>query len=191
MVFMGDSLTAGYQLSLNQAFPALVEEKIRNQFPGRQIEVINAGVSGDTTAMALQRMPFTLKAHPQLAFVCLGANDALRGLDLKETAKNLTAIVTAFQQNGTRVALAGIDVPSNYGTEYRTAFKNIFVTLSREKQVPLLPFLLEGVALKPGYILSDGMHPNAEGHKIIAHTVFTFFTKQNLMSAFLAPLQAK
>jgi acyl-CoA thioesterase-1 len=170
LVFLGDSLTAGLGLAAEQAFPALLEARLRAE--GRPWKVVNAGISGDTTAGGVARLDWVYKQHVDVLFLCLGANDGLRGLPVAESERNLRSILDRAKREGTRVVLAGIQLPENYGPEYRTAFARIFPRLAKEYQVPLLPFLLEGVAMEPRLNQPDGIHPNAEGARQVADHVW-------------------
>jgi acyl-CoA thioesterase-1 len=170
LVFLGDSLTAGLGLSKEQAFPALIEARLRAK--GQSWKVVNAGVSGDTTAGGVARLDWIYKQKIDVLFLCLGANDGLRGLPVAETERNLRAILERSQREGARVVLAGIQLPENYGPEYRAAFAQVFPRLAKEFHVALLPFLLEGVAMDPRLNQPDGIHPNAEGARIVADHVW-------------------
>lgn len=172
VLFLGDSLTAGYQLAPEQAYPALVEAALRAQ--GREVRVINAGISGDTSTGGLRRLAWALKAKPDLVVVALGANDGLRGVDPEVTRDNLRRIVEGVRAAGATAALVGIRVPLNYGPDFRRRFEAVFPELGEELGVPLLPFLLEGVATVPELNLGDGLHPNARGHQVMARTVLEF-----------------
>jgi acyl-CoA thioesterase-1 len=171
LVFFGDSLTAGLGLSKEQAFPALIDARLRAA--GRPWKVVNAGVSGDTTAGGVARLDWIYKQRVDVLFLCLGANDGLRGIPVAETERNLRSILERARREGTRVVLAGIRLPDNYGPTYRTAFAQIFPRLAKEYRVPLLPFLLEGVAMDPRLNQPDGIHPTAEGAGIIADHVWS------------------
>jgi acyl-CoA thioesterase-1 len=171
LVFLGDSLTAGLGLSQEQAFPALIEARLRAD--GRPWKVVNAGVSGDTTAGGVARLDWIYKGRVDVMFLCLGANDGLRGIPVAETERNLRTILDRTQHEGTRVILAGIQLPENYGPTYRTAFAQVFPRLAREYRVPLLPFLLEGVAMDPRLNQPDGIHPTAAGARIVADHVWS------------------
>jgi acyl-CoA thioesterase I len=170
LVFLGDSLTAGLGLSKEEAFPALIEARLAAE--GRPWKVVNAGVSGDTTAGGAARLDWVFKRHVDVLFVCLGANDGLRGLPVAESERNLRLILDRAKEEGSRVVLAGIQLPENYGKGYRTAFSQIFPRLAKDYQIPLLPFLLEGVAMNPSLNQSDGIHPNAEGARVVADHVW-------------------
>ncbi len=171
LVFLGDSLTAGQGLAKEQAYPALIEARLAAE--GRPWRVINAGISGDTTAGGVARLDWIYKQKMDVLFVCLGANDGLRGIPVVETERNLRAILARAKKEGTQVVLAGIQLPENYGKDYRTAVSRIFPRLAKEYQVPLLPFLLEGVAMDPRLNQPDGIHPNAEGARRVADHVWS------------------
>ena len=170
LVFFGDSLTAGLGLSKEQAFPALIDARLRAE--GRPWKVVNAGLSGDTTAGGVARLDWIYKQKVDVMFLCLGANDGLRGMPVVETERNLRTILDRAKREGTRVVLAGIQLPENYGPEYRATFAGIFPRLAKEYRVPLLPFLLEGVAMEPRLNQPDGIHPTAEGARIVADHVW-------------------
>ncbi len=169
IVFLGDSLTAGYQLPVDQAYPVLIGKMLdRNRW-----ETVNAGISGDTTAGGLSRLNWVLRAHPDIVVVALGVNDGLRGTSLWTIQNNLDKMVAKIQDSGASVVIAGMQLPTNYGPSYRKQFARIFAVVAQKYVVGYIPFLLEGVALKPEFNLSDGLHPNAKGHQIIAQTVYT------------------
>lgn len=171
LVFLGDSLTAGLGLAREQAFPALIEARLAAE--GRPWTVVNAGVSGDTSAGGAARLDWLYRQHVDVLFVCLGANDGLRGIPATETERNLRTILDRARKEGSRVVLAGIQLPENYGRDYRAQFAQIFPRLAREYGVPLLPFLLEGVAMDPKLNQPDGIHPNEEGAQRVAAQVFS------------------
>jgi acyl-CoA thioesterase-1 len=170
VVFLGDSLTAGYGLARQESFPSLVEARIRAA--GLGWKVVNAGVSGDTSAGARARLDFIYRQKPQLIFLCIGSNDGLRGLPVAELEKNLRAILDRARKEGTRVILAGAMLPENYGKDYREAFRSLFPRLAKEYRLPFLPSLLEGVAMTPGLNQDDGIHPNAAGARRVAANVW-------------------
>jgi acyl-CoA thioesterase-1 len=172
IVFLGDSLTAGLNLEEEQAYPALIEKELRAE--GRSVRVLNAGVSGDTTAGGLRRLPWILRQKPAVVVVALGANDGLRGQDLRSTESNLRAIVAAVHQGGARVLLVGMRVPPNYGADYARRFAGLYPRLAQDLGVPLVPFLLDGVAGRVELNLPDGIHPTAQGHRLMAATVLPF-----------------
>jgi acyl-CoA thioesterase-1 len=169
VVFLGDSLTAGFGLGEDQAFPALVGAELARR--GTPVRVINGGISGDTTAGGLERLDWLLAQEPDVLMVELGANDGLRGQPLEAIEANLRAIVERAREAGAEVLLAGMKIPPNYGPEYAAGFEAIFPRLAREQDVALIPFLLDGVAARPELNLPDGIHPNLEGHAIVARAV--------------------
>jgi acyl-CoA thioesterase-1 len=169
IVFLGDSLTAGSGLPEEEAFPALIEYHLLAE--GRQVEVVNAGVSGDTSAGGASRLDWLLRQQPDVLFVCLGANDGLRGLSPAMTESNLREIAERATDAGALVVLAGMKLPPNYGPEYVDRFESLFPSLAEELDLGFVPFLLEGVAGDARLNLADGIHPNAEGHERIAELV--------------------
>ena len=169
VVFLGDSLTAGLGLDEEQAFPALLERRLEAE--GIPIRVVNAGVSGDTTAGGLSRLDWLLRQRPDVLVVSLGGNDGLRALDVSMTERNLRRIVAEARAAGARVLLTGMLAPPNYGPDYTERFKAVFPRLAEELDVPLVPFLLEGVAAVPELNQSDGIHPTAEGQERVADAV--------------------
>ena len=172
VVCLGDSLTAGRGLDEAEAYPALVQELARAD--GLTWTVVNAGASGDTSAGGLRRLGWVLKAKPDWLFVALGANDGLRGQPPEQTRANLNAICAQATAAGTKVALAGMQLPANYGEAHRTAFAALFPAIAAERMLPLMPFLLDGVGGKPELNQADGIHPTAEGQRIIARHVYAF-----------------
>ena len=170
LVVLGDSLTAGLGVAREEAFPALLEARLRRE--GFDYRVVNAGVSGDTSAGGLRRVDWVLRTRPNLVIVALGANDGLRAQPVAALRDNLTAIVTRLREAGARVLVAGMQLPPNYGADYATAFAGVFPAVARATSVPLLPFLLQGVAGNPSLNQADGIHPNAAGHRIIAETLW-------------------
>lgn len=175
VVFFGDSLTAGYGLEESQAFPALLAAQLAAA--GTPIRAVNTGVSGDTSAGGVARLPWLLKQHPDVLVVELGANDAMRGQPAAATEGNLRRIVETAKSQGVRVLLVGMLAPPNYGPEFTREFGAIYPRLSRQLEVPLVPFLLEGVAGRPELNLADGIHPTPEGHAIIARTLRPYVEK--------------
>jgi len=169
IAFLGDSLTAGLGLTSQQAYPAIVEEMFDAE-GYTQVEVINAGISGDTTAGGLRRVEQTLESNVRVLVIALGANDALRGLTTQQTHDNLKKIIEVAREKNVAVLLAGMEAPTNLGSDYRDAFRAVYMTLLREYSgsIAYVPFLLEGVAGNPALNQDDGIHPNAEGQRIIA-----------------------
>jgi acyl-CoA thioesterase I len=157
----GDSLTAGFRLKASEAFPAQLEKRLKAQ--GRAVEVINASVSGDTTASGLDRLGWSLPKDVDAVIIELGANDALRGLDPGRARANLDKMITTIKASGADVLLAGMIAPRNLGADYTRAFDPIYGELARKHGVALYPFFLDGVALNDALNLDDGMHPNARG----------------------------
>lgn len=172
LVFLGDSLTAGYGLDTEQAYPALIEKKLLAE--GRSVEVVNAGISGDTTAGGLARMDWLLRRKPDVLVVGLGANDGLRGLSLASSEKNLRAILAKGKAAGAKILLLGMQIPPNYGPEYTTGFAAIYPRLAKEEGLALMPFLLSKVAGKRELNQADGIHPTAKGQEIVAGEVLTY-----------------
>jgi acyl-CoA thioesterase I len=169
IVALGDSLTAGLGVAADEAYPALLEARLRRE--GLNYRVVNAGVSGDTTAGARRRLDWVLRARPAIVIVALGANDGLRGLPVSAMRDNLVAIVERLRAAGARVLLAGMRLPPNYGAAYTREFADTFGDVARRTSVVFLPFLLEGVAGDPALNQSDGIHPNAAGQRAVADTV--------------------
>lgn len=167
---LGDSLTAGYGLPAEAAWPLLLEKKL--QADGLDARVINAGVSADTTAGGLNRLEWALEENPDVAIVELGANDALRGLDPRRTEANLDAILNRLREKGVRVLFTGMYAPLNMGEAYTSAFNAVFPRLAAKHGVAFYPFFLEGVATKPDLNQADGMHPNAAGSKVLVERLY-------------------
>jgi acyl-CoA thioesterase-1 len=170
VVAFGDSLTAGFGLTQEEAYPALLGARLRAE--GFDYRVVNAGVSGDTTAGGLRRVDWALRLKPDVVIVALGGNDGLRGLDLPATRANLAAIVARFQAAGAKVLLAGMRLPPNYGGDFTGRFARMYETVARERGVPLMPFLLDGVGGQARLNQPDGIHPTSEGQRIIADRVW-------------------
>ncbi len=171
ILFYGDSLTAGYGLSTEEAFPALVEKKLNKN--EKVVRVINAGLSGETSAGGLTRLDWVIKQQIDIFILELGANDGLRGLPLEETQKNLQRIIDKVKGKfpNVKIVVAGMMVPPNMGPEYTSKFKKIFPDLAKKNNATLIPFLLQDVAGNEKLNIEDGIHPNVEGHKIVADNV--------------------
>lgn len=171
ILFFGDSLTAGYGLSTEEAFPALIETELNKT--SAQVKVINAGLSGETSAGGLSRIDWILRQPVDIFVLELGANDGLRGLPLKQTRENLQAIIdkVKLKNPNVKLVLAGMMVPPNLGKDYTNDFRNIYPDLASKNKATLIPFLLEGVAGDEKLNLPDGIHPNVEGHKIVARNI--------------------
>jgi len=170
IVVLGDSLTAGLGVDAEEAYPALLQTRLRRE--GFAYRIVNAGVSGDTTAGAVRRLDWVLRAHPAIVVVALGANDGLRGLPVTAMRDNLVLIVTRLQASGARVLLAGMRLPPNYGEAYTREFAEAFRAVARQTSVPLVPFLLEGVAGDARLNQADGIHPNAAGQRVVAERLW-------------------
>ena len=161
LIAFGDSLTAGYMLKPSESFASQLEMAL--QAKGHKVRVINAGVSGDTTAAGLERLDWTLSEGADAVILELGANDALRGIDPKETRANLDKMLMAIKAKGADILIAGMKAPGNWGQDYVETFDAIFPDMAAKYAAPLYPFFLEGVALDPKLVLSDGLHPTAAG----------------------------
>ena len=172
VLVLGDSIAAGFGLLSMQAFPALLQEKLEKD--GYDVEVENAGVSGDTTAGGLSRLESVLTSHVKILIVALGGNDALRGLSPASTHDNLTKIIQAARGKGIEVMVAGMQAPPNLGEDYKTAFNAAFSQVATESKnnITYIPFLLEGVAGNPELNQTDGIHPTAAGAAVIANTIY-------------------
>ena len=166
---LGDSLTAGYRLPLEKAFPAQLQAVLRLKYG--DIEVLNGGLSGDTTAGGLSRLEWALADKPDAVIIELGANDALRGLPTETTRANLDAILERLMRDDTPVLLTGMLAPPNMGPDYANAFNAIFPDLAKKYQIVFYPFFLDGVAANPDLNMADGMHPTAEGVAIIVDNI--------------------
>lgn len=172
ILFFGNSLTAGMGLETSEAFPALIQNKIDSL--GLDYKVVNAGLSGETTASGINRIDWVLKQNVDIFVLELGANDGLRGIPLSETRKNLQDIIDAVKSKNpnTKIILAGMQIPPNMGQDYTTEFRNIFPELAEKNDIALIPFLLDGVAGNPDLNQSDGIHPTAEGYEVVSENVW-------------------
>jgi acyl-CoA thioesterase I len=173
ILVFGDSLSAAFGIQPEQGWVALLTQRLRAQGYGYQ--VVNASVSGETSDGGLERLPRALQLHrPELVILELGANDGLRGLPVTAIHANIEHMVLLSQAAGAKVLLVGIRIPPNYGPRYTESFARIFPELARQYHLPLVPFLLEGVALNPARMQADGMHPNAAGEPPILDTVWRY-----------------
>lgn len=170
IVALGDSLTAGLGLAPNEAYPALLQQKLDEE--GYPYEVINAGVSGDTSAAGLQRLDWALQGDVKILIVELGANDGLRGLSIPQMKRNLATIIERAQAQGIAVLLVGMQAPPNFGSEYAVSFAQVYRDLASEYDVALVPFMLDRVAGRAGLNQADGIHPNVQGTQIVAETIW-------------------
>ncbi len=175
LAILGDSLAAGYGLAPAQAFPARLQAALKEK--GRNVTVINHGVSGDTTAGGVERLDWMLGDKPDIVLVELGGNDALRAVDPAATERNLDAIVKKLKEAGVTVWLAGMLAPRNFGPEYAQAFDALFKKVADKYEVPLYAFFLDGVAQDPALNQPDGIHPNARGVEVIVERILPFVTK--------------
>ena len=173
IVFLGDSLTEGYGLEEAESFPSLVGEKLKADNLNH-VSIINAGISGSTSASGLGRLQWYIRSQPDLMILALGANDGLRGLSVEEMKANLSKTIDFAIANDVQVILTGMQIPPNYGPEYTEAFAKVFPELAKQYDIPLLPFLLQDVAAIPELNQADGIHPNVEGTRIVAETVYQF-----------------
>ncbi len=170
ILIVGDSLTEGYGVSKDEAFPHQLQLLIQKRHP--HVKVINAGTSGSTSASAVTRVRWHMRKAPSLLILALGANDGLRGTPVDATKKNLAQAIELAQKKNVIVYLAGMKLPMNYGKKYRADFEKVFSELVQEKKIKSIPFLLKGVGGNKDLNLADGIHPNSKGHKKIATTVF-------------------
>jgi acyl-CoA thioesterase-1 len=170
IVALGDSLTAGLGLPSDQAYPALLQQKLDSN--GYDYEMVNAGVSGDTSAGGLRRLDWSLQGNVRVLILALGANDGLRGLRPAEMKSNLEQIINRAKHRRIRVILAGMEAPPNYGREYTAAYRAVYADLAREHELAFLPFLLANVAGDPSLNQADGIHPNAKGASILADALW-------------------
>ncbi|WP_425236387.1 arylesterase [Ulvibacterium sp.] len=172
IVFFGDSLTAGLGLDPQEAFPAVIQDTLNSL--GMNYTVINSGLSGETTASGRNRLDWVLNQKADIFILELGANDGLRGIPLAETRTNLQAIIDVVRQKNpnTQIILAGMQIPPNMGQDYTSEFRKIFPDLAEKNTLPLIPFLLEGVAGNPELNQEDGIHPTVAGQKIVANNVW-------------------
>jgi acyl-CoA thioesterase-1 len=175
LLVLGDSLSAGYGLPIEQSFPAQLERRLRAQ--GQDVTVLNAGVSGDTSAGGLARLGWALADKPDFVLIELGANDGLRGLDPAALHVNLDAIIQRLRQAGKGVMLAGMLAPPNMGPSYESEFNRIYPALARKHRIVFYPFFLEGVAANPALNQPDGLHPTAEGIAIIVDRITPYVVR--------------
>src|SRR5437773_2052516 len=172
VVAFGDSLTAGLGVMPDESDPAQLQARLRAD--GYAYRVVNAGASGDTTAGGLRRVDWALKNKLDVVIVALGANDAMRGQDLASVRANLDGIVARFQKAGARVLVAGIGVPPNYGRRYAADFRRLYVEVARKRGAAFMPFRLDGVAGDPRLNQGDGIHPTAEGYRIVVDHLWPY-----------------
>jgi acyl-CoA thioesterase-1 len=172
IVFLGDSLTAGYGIEKNQAVPALIQQRLATE--GYQYEVVNAGVSGDTSDGGVTRLNWSLEGNVAILVIELGANDGLRGVPPTRTRKNLDHIIETARARHITVLLTGMEAPPNYGESYTAEFRQVFRDVAREQKVAFMPFYLEGIAGNARLNIADGIHPNPEGARIVANNLWRY-----------------
>jgi acyl-CoA thioesterase I len=171
ILVFGDSLSAAYGIPRESGWVALLSQRVQAGKP--EYKVVNASVSGETTAGGLTRLPVLLITHkPQLTILALGANDGLRGLPLQQTARNLESMITLAQKQGSKVLLVGMQLPPNYGAAYTSKFQNLFRDVAKKKKVRLLPFLLDGIATQANLFQADGLHPTAQAQPALLNNVW-------------------
>ena len=166
----GDSLTAGFGVPENQSYPAQLQVTLKQN--GYPHQVVNGGVSGDTTAGGVRRISWLMKHNPKIVILGLGANDGLRGQSLEEMESNLERIIAVCRGSAAQVLLAGMKIPPNYGDEYSVGFEKVYERLAEKYELPLIPFLLEGIAAKREHTQPDGLHPLGSGYTIVTETVW-------------------
>lgn len=171
IVVLGDSLTAGLGLSPEQAYPAIIQQRLDAE--GLKFQVVNAGVSGDTSAGGLRRLDWALDGEVRVLVVALGGNDGLRGLPASELRQNLSTIIERAQARQVKVVLAGMEAPPNFGKDYTIEFRQVYADVAKKYDVKLLPFLLDRVAGNEALNQRDGIHPTAEGARLVADNVWT------------------
>ena len=169
----GDSITAGFGVSEEEAYPAQLQKKITNEGYHNYL-VINNGVSGETTAGGLARIDWVLDNNVSILILVLGGNDMLRGIDVDNTYYNLSRIIEKAQEKNVQVILGGMEAFDNLGVDYVTSFNALYPRLSKEYNIPLIPFFLEGVALNPLLNIDDGIHPNAKGYNIVVENIWPY-----------------
>jgi acyl-CoA thioesterase-1 len=172
LVAFGDSLTAGLGVSPEESYPARLQEKLL--LSGYRYRVVNAGVSGDTTAGGVRRVGWVLKSNPDIVILELGANDGLRGLSLTETRANLEQIIQRLLAGGAKVILAGMKLPPNYGADHTKAFQTMYADLAKRYDVQFMPFFLDGIAAKADLNQADGIHPTGAGYAVIAGNTWRY-----------------
>lgn len=175
ILFIGDSLTAGYGVDKEKSYVSLIEKDLLKK--GYNIKTLNGSVSGSTTSSGIKRLRWFLKAKPEILVLALGANDGLRGVKIETSQKNLDDIIQLAKENNIKVALAGMMLPPNYGPDYTKKFKEMYLDLVKKHNVVHIPFLLEGVAAQRELNQADGIHPNEKGHIIMKDTVIKYLEK--------------
>jgi len=173
ILIYGDSLSAAYGLPQQSGWPALLKNKLQSE--GYRYDIVNASISGETTSGGLSRLKKTLEVtQPAIIILELGANDGLRGLPLNAMSKNLSSMIEQMQKTKAPILLAGMKIPPNYGPQYTQGFNSSYQQLSKNYNLSLIPFLLDNVAAQPHLLLQDGLHPNAEGQRIMLQTIWPY-----------------
>ena len=172
IVAIGDSLTEGFGVAKEEAYPHLLEQKLLQK--GHAVKVINAGISGSTSASAASRLRWYIRTNPDIVIIALGGNDGLRGLSVEHMKSKLAEAIELAQSEKILVLLAGMQIPRNYGTEYTESFRNAFYELAEQYNLQMIPFLLKGVGGVSSLNQADGIHPNPEGHQILTRTVIEY-----------------
>jgi len=170
LLALGDSLTEGYGVRPEFSYPSLLQEKLNKN--KHHYKVINGGVSGSTSASGKSRLKWFLKAKPDVMILALGSNDGLRGLKVEQTKKNLSETIELAKENNVKVILAGMQMPPNYGKEYRENFKKMYSELAKKYELKMIPFLLEGIAGIKKLNIEDGIHPNKKGYEIMVENIY-------------------
>ena len=172
IVALGDSLTEGFGVDKEEAYPHLLEQKLLQK--GHAVKVINAGISGSTSASAASRLRWYIRTNPDIVIIALGGNDGLRGLSVEHMKSKLAEAIELALSEKIQVLLAGMQIPRNYGTEYTESFRNAFYELAEQYNLQMIPFLLKGVGGVSSLNQADGIHPNPEGHQILTRTVIEY-----------------
>ena len=171
LLFIGDSVTAGHGIEVEKTYPQLLKKRLEEELK-KTVNIYNSSISGSTTMSAMQQLNWFLKAKPQILILALGHNDGLRGFDLRLVAKNLDEVITKTKESGTKVLLAGLRLPSNYGATYRKEFEQLYVDLAKKHNTGFIPFFLEGVGGELLLNQNDQIHPNDKGQVKIAENVY-------------------
>ena len=172
IVALGDSLTEGFGVDKEEAYPHLLEQKLLQK--GHAVKVINAGISGSTSASAASRLRWYIRTNPDIVIIALGGNDGLRGLSVEHMKSKLAEAIELSLSEKIQVLLAGMQIPRNYGTEYTESFRSSFYELAEQYNLQMIPFLLKGVGGVSSLNQADGIHPNPEGHQILTRTVIEY-----------------
>ena len=178
-LFVGDSLTAGFGVATDQSYVSYLRDLLKKE--GHTVQIRGAGVSGDTSAGVKRRIDWLLRQPVHTVFLCIGANDGLRGQPIEVMKSNIISIIQSIQKKGTQAVLIGMKISPNYGVDYTQAFERAYAQVAEELKVPFLPFLLEDIAGDPAFNLQDGIHPNPKGHEKVAQHVHRFIKEAQLI----------